>query len=146
NVDEMQTWEAEMYHHILIAVAFDTDDAPERSLQAAKILASSDGKVTLLHVKDTLPGYALSSIPDNYDADLKVAIRDRLERLAAQFENGAGVLIDGHSGRTILEWAGANQVDCIVIMSHRPGLQDYFMGSTASRVVRHAQCSVHVIR
>jgi universal stress protein F len=25
-------------------------------------------------------------------------------------------------------------------------LQDYFLGSTAGRVVRHAQCSVHVIR
>ncbi|MFN7089071.1 MAG: universal stress protein [Allorhizobium sp.] len=135
-----------MYQHILVAVAFDTDHEPERSLQAARILAVPGAKVTVLHVKDKIPGYALSYIPDDYDADLKVAIRDRLEGLAAQFENGTGVLVVGHSGQTILEWAEANQVDCIVIMSHRPGLQDYFLGSTAGRVVRHAQCSVHVIR
>ena len=46
----------------------------------------------------------------------------------------------------ILEWAESNKVDCIIINSHKPGLQDYFLGSTAARVVRHAQCSVHVIR
>lgn len=115
-------------------------------MQAAKVLSSPDGKVTVLHVKEKIPSYAISYIPADYEADLKVAIRDRLEGLAAQFENGAGVLIEGHSGQTILEWAEANQVDCIVIMSHRPGLQDYFLGSTAGRVVRHAQCSVHVIR
>jgi universal stress protein F len=33
-----------------------------------------------------------------------------------------------------------------VIASHRPGIQDYFLGSTASRVVRHANCTVHVMR
>jgi nucleotide-binding universal stress UspA family protein len=142
----MQTWEGKMYQHILVAVAFDADHEPERSLQVAKVLSSPDGKVTLLHVKEKIPGYAISYIPADYEANLKVAIRDRLEGLAAQFENGAGVLIEGHSGQTILEWAEANQVDCIVIMSHRPGLRDYFLGSTAGRVVRHAQCCVHVIR
>ena len=135
-----------MYQHILVAVALDTDHAPERPFQAAKNLLSPDGKVTVLHVKEKIPGYAMSYIPSDYDADLKLAIRDQLNGLAAQFANGAGVLIEGHSGQTILEWAEANQVDCIVIMSHRPGLQDYFLGSTAGRVVRHAQCSVHVVR
>jgi len=37
-------------------------------------------------------------------------------------------------------------VDLIIIASHRPGLQDYFLGSTAAKVVRHAKCSVLVIR
>ena len=135
-----------MHRHILVTVAFDTDHEPEQSLQAARVLLSPGAKVTVLHVKENIPGYAISCIPPDYDAELKLAIRNRLEALAAQFENGAGVLIEGRSGQTILEWAEANQVDCIVIMSHRPGLQDYFLGSTAGRVVRHAQCSVHVIR
>jgi universal stress protein F len=135
-----------MYKHILIAVAFDAEHAPEQSLQAAKALSSSDTKVTVLHVKEAIPGHVTPYIPPDHDAELRLAIRNRLEGLAAQFENGAGVLIEGHSGKTILEWAEANQVDCIVIKSHRPGLQDYFLGSTAGRVVRHAQCSVHVIR
>jgi len=85
-------------------------------------------------------------MPGSYELGLKETIRNRLEGLAAQFENGVGVLIEGHSGQTILEWAEANEVDCIVIMSHQPGLQDYFLGNKAGRVVRHARCSVHVVR
>ena len=39
-----------------------------------------------------------------------------------------------------------DKVDLIIIASHKPGLQDYFLGSTAARVVRHASCSVLVVR
>jgi nucleotide-binding universal stress UspA family protein len=52
----------------------------------------------------------------------------------------------GHSYKTILEVAEEKQVDLIIIASHRPGLQDYFLGSTAAKVVRHARCSVLVMR
>jgi nucleotide-binding universal stress UspA family protein len=56
------------------------------------------------------------------------------------------VVIEGHSGRSILDHAAENDVDCIIIASHRPGMQDYFLGSTAAQVVRHATCAVHVVR
>ncbi|MEP4424264.1 MAG: universal stress protein, partial [Nitratireductor sp.] len=46
----------------------------------------------------------------------------------------------------ILAVAKEKQADVIVIASHKPGLQDYLIGSTAARVVRHAACSVHVMR
>jgi len=42
--------------------------------------------------------------------------------------------------------AKEKDVDLIIIASHRPGLQDYFLGSTAAKVVRHATCSVLVVR
>jgi len=135
-----------MYNHIMVAVAFDADHEPKRALQAAQALADKNTRVTVLHVKDAIPGYAISYTPVDYEVGLKEALRNQLDEMADQFQNGMGVLVDGHSGRTILEWADENAVDCIVIASHRPGLQDYFLGTTASRVVRHAQCSVHVVR
>ena len=135
-----------MYRHILVAVAFDEEHEPEQALQAAKVLAGKDGRVTVLHVKEVIPGYAITYVPAKYDLGLREAIRNRLDGLAARFDHGVGVLVEGHSSRTILDWAEENLVDCIVLDSHRPGLQDYFLGSTASRVVRHAQCSVHVVR
>jgi nucleotide-binding universal stress UspA family protein len=55
-------------------------------------------------------------------------------------------MLKGHIGRTIADYAAEAAVDCIVIGSHRPGLTDYFLGSTAARVVRHAPCAVHVLR
>ncbi|MFT6076384.1 MAG: nucleotide-binding universal stress UspA family protein [Yoonia sp.] len=135
-----------MYQHILVAVAFDEESDPEQSLQVAQVLADKTTRVTVLHVKEEIPSYAIAYIPQDYDIGLKQAIHDKLDGFAQRFEDGRGQLIEGHSGRTILEWAASNKVDCIIINSHKPNLQDYFLGSTASRVVRHAKCSVHVIR
>ena len=135
-----------MYQHILVAVAFVEESDPEQSLQVAQDLADKTTRVTILHVKDEIPSYAIAYIPNDYEIGLRTAIQEKLDDFAQRFQNGNGQLIEGHSGRTILEWAAANNVDCIVINSHKPGLQDYFLGSTAARVVRHAKCSVHVIR
>ncbi len=55
----MHPWESDMYQHILVAVVFDPDHARERSLQTAKILSSPGGKVTVLHVKESIPSYAI---------------------------------------------------------------------------------------
>ena len=135
-----------MYKHILVAVALDDEHEREQSLQAAEVLADEDGRVTVLHVKETVPNYVITYLPEGHEASLMEAMHNRLNGLAARLKNGTGVLVEGHPGRTIVEWAKANAVDCIIIASHRPGLQDYLLGSTAGRVVRHAQCSVHVMR
>ena len=52
----------------------------------------------------------------------------------------------GHAYNTILDEAEKSGADLIIIASHRPGLQDYLLGSTAAKVVRHANCSVLVVR
>ncbi len=44
---------------------------------------------------------------------------------------------------TVAERVGA---DLIVLASHRPEMKDYLLGANASRVVRHARCSVFVVR
>ena len=135
-----------MYQHILVAIAFDEEKEPERALQVAALLAEGSARVTVLHVKEQVPSYAITYMPVNYDFSLKEAIKEQLKVMAARFENSHAVLIEGHSGRTILDWAGENSVDCIIINSHKPNLVDFFLGGTASTVVRQAQCSVHVIR
>ena len=55
-------------------------------------------------------------------------------------------VMHGKPSTAILEAAKSLGADCIVIVSHKPGIEDYFIGSTAARVVRHAACSVHVYR
>ena len=135
-----------MYKHILVAVAFDTEHNAEQSLRVAKVLANNDTRTTILHVKEAVPGYVVTYLPEDYSVSVKEKFMSKLKSLASQIDNGVGVLVEGHSGRSILDWAEANDVDCIIIASHRPGLQDYLLGSTAARVVRHAQCAVHVIR
>ena len=69
-----------------------------------------------------------------------------LDAMAAKFGQAKGLVVEGHSGRTILDFAEDNGIDLIVVASHRPGMGDMLLGSTATQVVRHANCAVHVLR
>ena len=135
-----------MYSNILIPVLIDEDYDPRASFAAARALAGGSAKFTVMHVLEAIPGFVSFQI----SADVLAATHREAERLLAESAKGlpgaATHLISGHPGRDIVGYADENDIDCIVITSHRPGLEDYFLGSTASRVVRHAQCAVHVIR
>ncbi|MCE8510108.1 universal stress protein [Ruegeria pomeroyi] len=135
-----------MYHNILVPISFDAERDVSGPLKLAKLLATPEARVTLLHVVEHIPAYAISYMPTDYLAEARKALKKELDALAAQLPNATGVLVEGHSGRSILDWAEANNPDLIIISSHRPGMQDLLLGSTATQVVRHAQCAVHVVR
>ncbi|KIC32306.1 universal stress protein [Leisingera sp. ANG-S5] len=135
-----------MYKHILVPVAPDHGANTARSLEAARLLADSDARITALTVADEIPGYVVQQLPEGL---LEGTRAEMLESLKADLGGVTDVKADvvtGHAGRTITDYAEAHGADCIVIASHRPGLQDYFLGSTAARVVRHAKCTVVVLR
>lgn len=48
--------------------------------------------------------------------------------------------------RQIVKLAKERKVDVIVMGSANPKIQDYILGTTASHVVAHAECSVYVVR
>ena len=135
-----------MYSNIIVPLAFDEDHNPDTALNIARALAAPGARVSLLHVMADVPGYAISYMPEGYDAGLRQSVQAQLDGLANEFENGAGVIRSGHAANEILDLAEEVGADCIVIASHRPGFGDYLIGSTAARVVRHAPCSVMVIR
>jgi nucleotide-binding universal stress UspA family protein len=135
-----------MYHNILVPISFDESRDVSGSLKLAELLCTPNGQITLLHVMEHIPGYAISYVPAEYLKKSRDAITEELAELAAKVPNGKSVLIEGHSGRSILDWAEQNHPDLIIIASHRPGMQDLLLGSTASQVVRHAACAVHVVR
>lgn len=135
-----------MYRNILVPVSFDEDRDVAGALDIARALAIESAKITLLHVMEQMPGYAINYVPDDYLKESRKAINAELTKMASTLPNGEGVVREGHSGRTILDFAAELGADCIVIASHRPGMQDYLLGSTAHQVVRHARCSVHVLR
>ncbi|MFZ5963304.1 universal stress protein [Thalassococcus sp. BH17M4-6] len=135
-----------MYSNILVPILFDDDDRIRHAMDVAKLLAGEDGAITLLHVMEDIPTYAVRYLSDDSLKLAQEAISNQLDALAASLQHAKGVLIHGHSGRSVLEYASANSNDLIIIASHRPGMQDLFLGSTATQVVRHAQCAVHVLR
>ncbi|MEY8829862.1 universal stress protein [Sedimentitalea sp. XS_ASV28] len=135
-----------MYRNILVPISFDADRDTSGPLKLAQLLATPDAQVTLLHVVEHIPGYAISYMPDDYLKAAREAIQEQLSEMAATLPNAQGIVIEGHSGRSILDWAEQNSPDLIIIASHRPGMQDLLLGSTAAQVVRHANCAVHVVR
>ena len=135
-----------MYSHILVTVAYDEGHDASPSLAVAKTLLSPGGQISLIHVMEPAPVFALNYLPDGWREDLRTAIEADLTGLAADFENAAAVVAEGDAAHEVLEHARAQSVDCIVIASHRPGTQSLLLGSTATKVVSRAQCAVHVVR
>ena len=135
-----------MYHNILVPISFDEDRDVGAPLKLARLLGVPGAKVTLLHVVERIPSYALSYLPADYMASARVAIRTELDKLAESVPGARGEVISGHSGKSILDWAKEHEPDLIIMASHRPGMQDLLLGSTATHVVRHAGCAVHVVR
>ncbi len=143
-----------MYKKILVGVALDHSHNDDPALEVARQLADADAKIIALNVVEEIPlvaanqitGEFLIDIPEEFLVDqLANAEADLKERMKDE-NDVETIVIRGHSGRSIVDYANDHNIDCIVISSHRPGLQDYFLGSTAQRVVRHAHCAVHVLR
>lgn len=135
-----------MYSALLVPVSFEEDRDSAGALAVARALCADGGKITVLHVMEHIPAYAGEYLPEDFRATQIAEIRDRLAARVADLPNAEAAVVEGHSGRTIVAEAKARGSDCIVVASHRPGMQDLLLGSTATHVVRHAACAVHVLR
>ena len=135
-----------MYSNILVPVSFDSERDSQGALDIAQTLRSEGGKITCLHVMELLPRYATEYLPADHLQAARADIQESLQKMVEGIPDASALVIDGHSSRTILDHAGNNNTDLIIIASHQPGMQDYLLGSTAAKVVRHAKCAVHVLR
>ncbi len=138
-----------MYKSIIVAVALFNRGATSRSLiQKANNLVDPDGSITLVYVLDEVPAYLTAAITREQLMEHRKAIREQLDSLAAGAK-AKTVDIDIRGGRpseNILAAARECHADLILVASHKPGMSDYFIGSTAARVVRHSQISVLISR
>ena len=69
-------------------------------------------------------------------------------KIAVDFQSMTAVTALGviASNLELLREATEWRADLIVVGSHRPVMSDYLLGSNAKTIVRHAQCSVLVVR
>ena len=136
-----------MYKHILVPIVFDHGDQGSDAVDIAVHLLADGGKITLLHVLEDVPAYAAAHIPHGIREQHRQTAADDLDELARDVKADTEcAVIHGHASQSIMDFGVQHGADCIIIASHKPGLEDYFIGSTAARVVRHAKCAVHVMR
>tara|TARA_R110002096_G_scaffold434143_1_gene654902 strand:- start:2707 stop:3117 length:411 start_codon:yes stop_codon:yes gene_type:complete len=135
-----------MYKNILVPVLFDEGHNAQTSYDVAKSLAAEGAKFTVVHVMEAIPNYVAIEIPSDVIDKNRAAVEKSLVQSAKNLPGATSKLIHGQPARAIVDCAIENDIDCIIIASHELGFSDIFLGSTAAKVVRHAKCSVHVIR
>jgi universal stress protein A len=137
-----------------ILVPIDFSKPSERALEYAISLAKQFGaKLTLLSVIEPFPTPDFAYYPLVMENDRIVAeTKRRLEQVptkaavASKFVEKT-LVRNGVPYREITDAARTLRADLIVISTHGySGLAHVFMGSTAERVVRHAECPVLVVR
>lgn len=135
-----------MYKNILVGVDLTHTEKAGAMLKAAQSFGK-DAQITLINVIEDIPTYVAAELPKGMVAEMKEKANSELSALAKSFGTSANVEIaSGRPANALLDKAKALGSDLIIIASHQPGVQDYLLGSTASRVVRHAHCSVLVMR
>lgn len=134
-----------------IVVPTDFSSCAEIGVQAAAGLQQASGaEVLLLHV--TEPAHSGLRVQTS---DLHEAMRNeaaaKLGKIAAEaFAQGGSVRFvvkEGHPAEVICKTAAEEKADTIIIPTHgHSGLAHMLLGSVAEKVVRHAKCSVLVVR
>lgn len=140
-----------MSRNILLPIDLGDPHSWEKSLPEALYLLGQGGT---LHVVSVLPDYGMSQVSayfaKDYEKDALAAFGTALSDWTTKHvPEGVDVhphVLHGTIYDEILRAAHRLGVDAIVIGSHRPALKDYLLGPNAARVVRHADCSVYVVR
>lgn len=135
-----------MYKNILVPIALDHSRDTGTALEVARALATEEAAITVLNIIEDVPAHVAQYLPNDHGETLIAEAETSLKAELGGVKDVKPVVMGGHAGRAIVDYAVSHEIDCIVISSHKPGLQDFFLGSTASRVVRHASCSVHIVR
>jgi universal stress protein F len=134
-----------MFKTILVPIDLSHPELGRKTLGIARQVGGNESRIIALYVSPDIPSYVVSAVPDGWLEENIAHARDDLEAITDEFGVESHVL-PGHPPLKILEYAKEIGADLIVIASHRPGLEDYFLGSTAARVVRHSECAVLVDR
>ncbi len=140
-----------MFKNFLVAVDLEHDTHNGGLLRVTSDMANAQGaQVHLLHVIRAAPAVVSQFLPKSYETMASEKIEKDLTALAAKVEldeGGATVSVRfGDVYQEILAYAKNIGADLIIVASHKPDVGDYLLGTTAARVVRHAACSVFVVR
>lgn len=136
-----------MYKNILVAIDPSHGPDQEDALHMATHLAEdATSQITAITVVEPIPARILVESPVDIEEQASAMALADLRNMVGARSEVKTVIRHGSAGSAIVEFAAEHGIDCVVLASHKPGLKDYFLGSTAARVVRHAPCSVHVMR
>ncbi|MEM9317460.1 MAG: universal stress protein [Pseudomonadota bacterium] len=131
---------------ILIPVALDHEGHTKRKLEVARALLDPGGRITLLTVLESIPPFVAEFVTVKEENRLTDRIMEILRSAAGGAPDIDCRTTTGKPGIKIVEVAKEIGCDLIVVGAHHPNAAEYFLGSTAARVTRRANCDVYVLR
>ena len=140
-----------MFKTILIPVDVAEPETAKPAIERAVAMAhASNGTVRLIYVRSILPVTYMEFVPPNFDTEQQRDAEEKLAAIAAGVPLPEGRVFSAvHLGSVyneVLQEADKIGADLIVVGSHRPTMATYLLGSNAATIVRHANCSVLVVR
>ncbi len=129
-----------------------TDDIP--TIQRAAKLADLDG--VQLDVIAVVPDFGLSPVATFFSEShheemvnqAKVLLNNLVTQAIGPEANAKvrHVISTGRAYEEVIKTAEVSGASLIVVGAHKADLEDYLLGPNASRIVRHSECSVYVVR
>tara|TARA_R110002110_G_scaffold192614_2_gene400820 strand:+ start:4802 stop:5212 length:411 start_codon:yes stop_codon:yes gene_type:complete len=136
-----------MFDTIIIPIDLSQAETAPQMIKLAKSLSKPGAKLVLCNVLWDIPEYVAIELPENLGKKARAGAEAKLSAIATQSGVSADIVVtSGQPSNEIIKLAEARKAGLIIVASHKPGLQDFFIGSTASRIVSHAKCNVHVMR
>jgi len=140
-----------MFKTILVPVDLGEVEAAKPAIDKAVELAGhSGGSLRLIYVRAIVPVTYMEFMPPAFDAEQQGEAETKLAEVAAGVgmpsERVSAVVRLGSVYAEVLDEAEKTGADLIVVGSHRPTMATYLLGSNAATIVRHARCSVLVVR
>ena len=143
-----------MTNPVLCAVDISNGQDDLKTIQAAARMAALDG--AQLDVIAVVPDYGMSTVgsffsKDHHDKMVREAKThlNELVTLALDGEQNAKVrhvVATGRAYEEVLKLAKKSNPSLIVVGASKADFADYLLGPNAARIVRHASCSVYVVR
>jgi len=134
-----------MYKKIVVALGLDHGHGV-KAIDTARKLLTEGGEIVALHVIEPVPGFVKNYASTDPEPEIRNAAEEAIAERIGDRKDAEAVVLIGYPGPTVTEYAETIGADCIIVGSNKPELRDYLLGSTAARIVRHAPCSVHVLR
>ncbi len=140
-----------MFKRIILAVDLaEPAKAPKGLPQAIELAKVGGGDLRLVNVQPVVPATFMEYVPADFDVEqnkrAKEALDAVLDGVDLPAERKSAAARAGGIYHELLQEAADWNADLIVVGSHRPVMTDYLLGSNAKTIVRHAQCSVLVVR
>ena len=141
-----------MFGKILLPIDIAEPEIAKMAIDAAVGMARAfDSDIRLIHVTSPVViASPMAVIPQSVYDQLGVYEKAELERMAASIDRPKGtvdaVVRIGGVYPELLSEAGEWPADLIIVGAHKRSMATYLLGSTAAAIVRHASCTVMVVR